>query len=89
MAKKSKSKRRAVPKRVKASIRRMNHAQLAALLMFLQAFLRAQKMGTKRGHKKPRKGKTRKSSKGLTAGQRRFAALARKYHGRIPKGTKI
>lgn len=34
------------------------------------------------GKKKRRKG-------GKTAHQRRFAALARKHHGRIPKGTKI
>lgn len=41
------------------------------------------------GRKARRSGAKKKRKGGKTAHQRRFAALARKYHGKIPKGTKI
>jgi hypothetical protein len=84
MTKKRKSvKRRAVPKAVQAKIRRMSATQLYALLVFLQALMRA------RHTRKVWKTKGRKKGGTKTARQRRFAALARKYHGRIPKGTRM
>lgn len=45
----------------------------------------------KRGRVKKRKGKGKAKgrTKGRTAQQKRFAALARKHRGRIPKGTRL
>jgi hypothetical protein len=89
-----KSKRKAVPKTVKASVRRMNKSQLMMLLIFIQAMLKPMKAASKgskhrKGKKSKHKGKKRRRSAKQIKNAQRFKAFV-KRHGRGPlKGEKL